>query len=258
MGTTNCKPASCAVNGCSNHGCAFGKTAEADSLLIRASCDGDVDAIRKALMEGANVDAQLPILMRVEDEDQDEDSIPSDESSHVDSTKLVARSLTPLMYASNAGHLKAVELLLNFDARLDVHDPDGMQALHFAAQSGSAACFKALLRAGANPLVQDNFGCDALDYVPIVEISCGPMKQEWLALLKGASVLSLAGADGVGVAIAEEIDAEVVPLPVRVAPTKPKTRNQPNQPTQTHQTNRCSQTKPSWDEELLCQPHRIL
>jgi len=195
----------------------FGATATADCLLIRASIDGDTTAIREALAVGADINAQLPILMRVEDEDAD--SVLADEISHMHPTGPIARSLTPLMYASDGGHVEAVELLLKFDARLDVHDPEGMQALHFAAQSGSVACFRALIEAGADPLTKDNFDCNALNYVPLTQISCGPVtvKQEWLAFLKDDGGLSLAGAPGARVAMAEEIDLQAVALPVGAA-----------------------------------------
>lgn len=205
----------CAGKVCLDHASAakspFGVTVEADCLLIRASGDGDTTAIAEALSRGANIDAQLPILMRMEDSDAE--SVLNRESSDADPARPAARSLTPLMYACDAGHREAVELLLSFDARLDVHDPDGMQALHFAAQSGSAACFRALLEAGANPTVKDDFGCDALDYVPPAVASRGPDKQEWQGLLMDAGGLSLAASPGTGAAKAEDIDRQAVVLP---------------------------------------------
>jgi len=188
------------------------ETVEVDCLLLRASSEGDTTAMREALAGGACINAQLPIMMRM----ADVDTMSNHMSSYEDPTRPAARSLTPLMYASDAGHLEAVKLLLSFHASVEIHDPDGMQALHFAAQSGSAGCFRSLLEAGANPLVKDDFDCDALDYVPLAEISRGPMKQEWLVLLNDANGSSLA-ASGAGVAMAEEIDLQAVALPVWAA-----------------------------------------
>jgi len=202
MGQTPCSTTCCSIRGIADKS-PFGAAAEADCLLIRASSNGDTIAIREALAGGADINAQLPILMRMDDEDVY--SVLGDEKNDADLTGPEARSLTPLMYASDAGHLEAVELLLSYDARSDVRDPDGMQALHFAAQSASAACFRALLEAGANPLVKDNFDCDALDYVPLAGKSHA-MKKEWLALRKDAGGLFLAGAHGVRVKTAEEIE----------------------------------------------------
>jgi len=89
--------------------------------------------------------------------------------------------LTPLMYASNEGHVGAVKLLILRGAKLHLRDGDGMQAIHLAAKAGSAECFCALLQAGADPLVKDHLEHDALQYLPLAMISQDSAKKQWLA-----------------------------------------------------------------------------
>ena len=43
----------------------------------------------------------------------------------------------------------------HIDALPSVREADGMQALHFAAESASVDCFRVLLGAGANPVATD-------------------------------------------------------------------------------------------------------
>mmetsp|Transcript_82105 Transcript_82105/g.158634 ORF Transcript_82105/g.158634 Transcript_82105/m.158634 type:complete len:231 (-) Transcript_82105:221-913(-) len=178
----------------------FGETVVANCSLIRASKDGDVSGIEQAMAAGADIDTQLPILMHMPSKygpeceqpvtDDDDDTSLQDECSDHDAVEVKARSLTPLMFACLGGHVEAVKLLLSFGASLDLHDPDGMQALHFAAEAESAGCFRALLEAGANPLVKDNFERDALQCVPLLLIARSSAKWEWLKLFKEASGMS--------------------------------------------------------------------
>jgi ankyrin repeat protein len=71
---------------------------------------------------------------------------------------------SPLHYASRAGHIEIVKLLLSNNA-----DPNrqttagGATALHRAAFSGHLQIVKLLLDYGASPLLHDRDGCTALD-----------------------------------------------------------------------------------------------
>ena len=61
-------------------------------------------------------------------------------------TGIVRRQQLPL-------HMKQRQ---HIDALPSVREADGMQALHFAAESASVDCFRVLLGAGANPVATDN------------------------------------------------------------------------------------------------------
>jgi hypothetical protein len=150
---------------------------EANCLLLKSSKEGDLDGIKRAMEDGADINARLPVWIRLAD--------PEDSFERVVATPKV-RGLTPLMHASHQGHSEAVRLLLRLKANPHLQDADGTQAIHLAAQSTSADCFRMLLEAGANPLAQDQCGNDALHYVPLMMIAQSSAKSEWLALLKEA------------------------------------------------------------------------
>jgi ankyrin repeat protein len=62
---------------------------------------------------------------------------------------------TPLMLAAGSGSRRAVEGLLEYDARVDAREKRyGQTALMFAAASNRAAVIEALLQAGADPSLQ--------------------------------------------------------------------------------------------------------
>ena len=69
---------------------------------------------------------------------------------------------TPLMAAAIDSNLKAVELLLAAQAEVDLQDPAGWSALHFAAQEKSRAVCVALLDAGARHEVRNSRGATPL------------------------------------------------------------------------------------------------
>jgi len=165
----------------------FGELDLANCMLLRASADGDLEGIKKALDDGADVNTRLPMWVRLGyggSNDVDDSNSESIDSEPLNSGPL---SLTPLTHAAQEGHVEAVELLLRFGANVDLHEADGMQALHFAAMSASVECFRMLLAANANPLAKDNFGRDALECVPLPQITANPSKREWLQLFKESS-----------------------------------------------------------------------
>jgi len=170
----------------------FGKAQSASCMLLRASHDGDLEGIYKALDEGADIDTRLPMWMRLGPPALSNDADDSDEErSGAEPFNSKSSSLTPLMHAAHEGHAEAVKVLLRLGARVDLHEADGMQALHFAAMSASVDCFRMLLGAGANPVATDNFGRDALECVPLAQVANSPSKHEWVMLFKEAACWSV-------------------------------------------------------------------
>lgn len=152
---------------------------EANCFLLRASKEGDISGVLKALEAGADIDTRLPTWICIKSEletDSGDDAFEPEQS--------VSSSFTPLMNASSEGHVEVLQLLLGFRADLELCDSEGMRALHLAAQAASAGCFRALLEAGADPLATDYLSRDALQHVPLSIICQGEEKHEWLALLK--------------------------------------------------------------------------
>lgn len=66
---------------------------------------------------------------------------------------------TPLSHAASRGSLEITELLIQTKkVALDSRDKDGVSPLHYASREGHADCVRALLRAGANPNITENYG----------------------------------------------------------------------------------------------------
>jgi hypothetical protein len=189
----------------------FGKVDMANCMLLRASKDGDIEGIEDALDDGANIDTRLPMWIRI---GQDEGVFHA-QSADVETPNQTALTLTPLMHAAQEGHVEAVEYLLRRGANVDLHEADGMQALHFAALSASAGCFRILIGAGANPLAMDNFGRDALQCALLSQIAASPSKHEWLELFRlgrcwSESVHDNAKKNGCGVKLHEEASEDSI------------------------------------------------
>jgi len=85
--------------------------------------------------------------------------------------KLVARDAdinkpgwTPLHYAATGGHTKIVQMLLDVHAYIDAPSPNGSTPLMMAAQYGNTDTVSLLLKAGADPLLRNELGLDAVDF----------------------------------------------------------------------------------------------
>lgn len=70
----------------------------------------------------------------------------------------------PLHYAATHGHLPVMALLLDNNAYIDAASPNGTTPLMMAAHYGTPAAVKLLLEAGADPLLKNIQGLNAIDF----------------------------------------------------------------------------------------------
>jgi uncharacterized protein len=70
----------------------------------------------------------------------------------------------PLHYAATNGHLDVMNLLLENHAYIDASSPNGSTPLMMASLYGSPSSVKLLLEAGADPLITNELGLNAIDF----------------------------------------------------------------------------------------------
>ena len=70
----------------------------------------------------------------------------------------------PLHYAATNGHLEVMSLLLEENAYIDAASPNGTTPLMMAAHYGSPSAVKLLLEAGADPMLTNVQGLNAIDF----------------------------------------------------------------------------------------------
>jgi ankyrin repeat protein len=71
---------------------------------------------------------------------------------------------TALHYAATGGHVKTIQLLLEHSAYIDAASPNGSTPLMMAALYGYGSAVRELLDAGADPVVKNSLGLDAVDF----------------------------------------------------------------------------------------------
>ena len=71
---------------------------------------------------------------------------------------------TPLHYAATHGDAEIIRLLLDHHAFVNAESPNGTTPLMMAAQYGSTGAVKLLLDEGAEPLLKNEQGLNALDF----------------------------------------------------------------------------------------------
>jgi ankyrin repeat protein len=76
---------------------------------------------------------------------------------------------TPLHYAATGGHVPIIQMLLEAHAYIDAESPNGTTPLMMAAYYGTAAAVRALIEAGADPVVKNQLGLSAEDFAKRAE-----------------------------------------------------------------------------------------
>lgn len=71
--------------------------------------------------------------------------------------------LTPLHYACKRGYTDIFQLLMLYNADINIAAPDGRTALHFTAMYGNKEILLELLALGADFYLKDNYGCIAIE-----------------------------------------------------------------------------------------------
>ncbi len=121
------------------------------TALMWAAAEGHADAVRALVAGGARVD-----------EFSTEISVPQVNPERRIGGFVYANiprgRMTALHFAARAGHLDAVQVLVQSGANLDLADADGTNALILATLNGHPDIAVALLEAGANPKVEDKYG----------------------------------------------------------------------------------------------------
>ncbi|KAI8464588.1 MAG: ankyrin repeat-containing domain protein [Monoraphidium minutum] len=125
---------------------------EAEQLadpLLEAAEEGDAAAVARLLRQGADVDAR-------------------EEPNHASRYSIGwTAGKTPLIKASQQGHIECVRVLLAAEADLGAKDDDCWTALHWAANNGHASVAKLLLDAGAKAAAKDHEKRTPLTYAAI-------------------------------------------------------------------------------------------
>lgn len=71
---------------------------------------------------------------------------------------------TPLHYAATGGHAAVIRLLLEHSAYIDASSPNGTTPLMMAAMYGFDAAVYELLEGGADPMIKNAVGLNAVDF----------------------------------------------------------------------------------------------
>jgi len=142
--------------------CLAAENTEADQALLSAASEGDVDAMRQALKDGANPNVtdengNTPLIMiSVEMLFSNERTIIKelvDQKADVNAQN--GGGMTALMFAAREGRTETLEELLRAGAKVEAKDADGWTALMFAAYNGQSQPVEKLIAAKAKVDLED-------------------------------------------------------------------------------------------------------
>lgn len=159
------------------------------SCLIEACNDGDLEAVRRLLDEGRNVN-------EITEEGESLLSLACSSGYYELAQLLLAtranvedrglKDTTPLMEAASAGHVHIVKLLLSHQANVNAQTPQGNTPLMYACAGGHVDVVKLLIEHGAN--VEDH---NVNGHTPLMEAaSAGHVAVAKILVLNGASINS--------------------------------------------------------------------
>lgn len=132
--------------------------------LVRASLDGDLTTVRRAVEQGVgpNVtdrrgNGNTPLMLAAYNGHVEIVRYLLDERARIDARN--AQGRTPLIFASTGSFPETVRLLLERGADPNAtDDAEGWSALMFAAAEGHEEVVRTLLEHGADPTLEDRDG----------------------------------------------------------------------------------------------------
>lgn len=130
--------------------------------LFEAIFDEDINAVRRLIREGANVNGRnsggrTPLHEAVRDGLTDIANVLIDSGADVNATTR-GFGETPLHYAVRFGHSDLVDILIKAGANVNAVDKDGLTPLHEAADDGNTVLASVLIDAGADVDTRDKKG----------------------------------------------------------------------------------------------------
>jgi ankyrin repeat protein len=138
---------------------------QAGEVLLAAAAEGDVDAMRQALKDGADPNVKdengnTPLMMVSVDMlfGEERSIIPELVAKKAKVDHQNAAGMTALMYAARENRTENVKALLAAGAKPDVRDGDGWTALMYASYNGSWGSFDELVAAKASVSLEDAEG----------------------------------------------------------------------------------------------------